>query len=275
MSNNPLQKYFRQPKIYINLPSKGIYNTPETFDGSPENIPVYGMTGLDEILLKTPDALISGDATVKIIQSCCPTIKDGWDVSNLDIDLLLVAIRIATYGNTLTMSHTCKNCNTVNEYDVDLGQYIEHFDHCVYKNTIQAGDLTIKLRPLTYKQISDYNIKSFGLQRQLAQGMQSNTDEEQQQLVNQLFSDLSEIQREVLLQGIDSIEIPDSVVNKKEFIKEWLENSEKDVFDMIRAKIDENRASWKLPSNHVTCPECDTPGQFDVDLDQANFFGAA
>ena len=110
MAQNPLQNYFRQPKVFLKLPSMGIYNKPEAIQGNVENIPVYGMTGMDEIILKTPDALISGESTVKVIQSCCPTIVDAWDVSNLDIDALLVAVRIATYGNTMNVSYTCKKC---------------------------------------------------------------------------------------------------------------------------------------------------------------------
>ena len=77
MSNNPLQQYFRQPKVFITLPSHGVYNKPGTITGSFENMPIFGMTGMDEILLKTPDALLTGESTVKVIQSCCPNIVDG------------------------------------------------------------------------------------------------------------------------------------------------------------------------------------------------------
>ena len=74
MAENPLKQYFRQPKIYITLPSKGVFYSPDDISGLFENIPIYGMTGMDEIILKTPDALMSGESTVKIVQSCCPTI---------------------------------------------------------------------------------------------------------------------------------------------------------------------------------------------------------
>ena len=94
MSNNPLKQYFRQPKIFIGLPSKGVYNKENTLDGDISNMPVYGMTGMDEILMKTPDALISGESTVRIIESCCPFIKDAWELSSLDTDLVLTSIRI-------------------------------------------------------------------------------------------------------------------------------------------------------------------------------------
>jgi hypothetical protein len=271
MATNPLQKYFRQPKIYVSLPSKGVYNNPGSIEQT-ENMPVYSMTGMDEILLKTPDALLNGEATVKIIESCCPSIKNAWELSNLDIDLILTAIRIATYGESMSVSYTCANCKSQSDYDVDVKTFIEHFDTCQYMNVVALGDINIKLRPLDYKEITEYNLKNFTLQRQLAQGLESNSDEEQQKLVNNLFNQLADIQADVYLQGIESVEIPEGVVDRQEFIKEWLANSESSVYEAIKTQIDLNRKNWRLPPNNVVCPDCGTDGQFDIDLDQAGFF---
>ena len=271
MATNPLQKYFRQPKIYVSLPSKGVYNNPGSIEQT-ENMPVYSMTGMDEILLKTPDALLNGEATVKIIESCCPSIKNAWELSNLDIDLILTAIRIATYGESMSVSYTCANCKSQSDYDVDVKTFIEHFDTCQYMNVVALGDINIKLRPLDYKEITEYNLKNFTLQRQLAQGLENNSDEEQQKLVNNLFNQLADIQADVYLQGIESVEIPEGVVDRQEFIKEWLANSESSVYEAIKTQIDLNRKNWRLPPNNVVCPDCGTDGQFDIDLDQAGFF---
>ena len=271
MATNPLQKYFRQPKIYVSLPSKGVYNNPGSIEQT-ENMPVYSMTGMDEILLKTPDALLNGEATVKIIESCCPSIKNAWELSNLDIDLILTAIRIATYGESMSVSYTCANCKSQSDYDVDVKTFIEHFDTCQYMNVVALGDINIKLRPLDYKEITEYNLKNFTLQRQLAQGLENNSDEEQQKLVNNLFNQLADIQADVYLQGIESVEIPEGVVDRQEFIKEWLANSESSVYEAIKTQIDLNRKNWRLPPNNVVCPDCGTDGQFDIGLDQAGFF---
>ena len=54
-SNNPLSQYFRQPAIYIKLPSQGSYYPPGALE-MPENgeIPVFPMTAIDEITYRTP-----------------------------------------------------------------------------------------------------------------------------------------------------------------------------------------------------------------------------
>lgn len=67
---NPLSQFFRQPKIYMTLPSKGKFYPPDALD-MPENgeLPVFAMTAKDELLMRTPDALMNGASTVEVIKS--------------------------------------------------------------------------------------------------------------------------------------------------------------------------------------------------------------
>ena len=86
IEQNPLRKYFRQPKVYITLPSRGNYypdgvlNMPET-----NELPVFAMTAKDELIIKTPDALLNGQATVDIIKSCIPAINNPWHMPSVDL----------------------------------------------------------------------------------------------------------------------------------------------------------------------------------------------
>jgi hypothetical protein len=62
-SNNPLQQYFRQPAIYVQLPSQGKFYPAGTLNPSTTGeYPVYPMTAIDEITYRTPDALFNGQA---------------------------------------------------------------------------------------------------------------------------------------------------------------------------------------------------------------------
>jgi RNase P subunit RPR2 len=275
MSLNPLQQYFRQPKVFVRLPSHGIYNKPGALEGDIENIPVFGMTGMDEILLKTPDALISGEATVKVIQSCCPSVKDAWDISNLDIDALLVAVRIATYGNSLEVVYTCKNCQTQAEYDVDLGKILEHFNNCVYDSKVVIGDLTVKLRPLTYKEVTTFNLENFILQKKLSQIIDMTDEDAKQKALTAIFKDLGELQNKVYIAGVEAVEMPNVVVTEHAYIKEWLENTERSTFEALKNHITKNNDDWRIPSNHAKCTECGHEDDFSIEMDQANFFASA
>lgn len=275
MANNPLKKYFRQPKVYIDLPSKGMFNQPGTLTSDPTKLPIFGMTGMDEILLKTPDALLNGEATVKVVESCCPAFSNGWDLSVLDLDLMLVAIRIATNGNTMTVTHTCTSCESVSDYDIDLGNVIQHFTRLEYDNRVVLKDVAIKIQPLNYKQWNEFQLKNFGVQRQLAQAMSITNEEEQSKIIANLFEQVSNIQTEMIFAQIDSVETEDGVVNQREFIREWLQNSEKQIFDAIRSQVEKNRLAWKIPSISVECPECQAKNEVQLDMDQASFFANA
>ena len=55
-----LEKHKRQPKIFIDLPSNGqFYDESVIQDQQYTQLPVFGMNTMDEIMLKTPDALFS------------------------------------------------------------------------------------------------------------------------------------------------------------------------------------------------------------------------
>jgi len=275
MSNNPLQKYFRQPKIFIQLPSMGVYYDHGMVDGDIQRIPVYGMTGMDEILAKTPDALLNGESTVRIISSCCPAISDPWSLSSIDLEVVLSAIRIATYGEKVTVSKKCENCDTENDYDISLSNVIDYFKTVKYDFTIKYSDLNIVLRPLTYRQNTDFSIKNFQLQQKFKQLSDIDDPEKQQDLLSLLYKEVGLLQKEVYAVGIDCIENSDNKVTEKAFIQEFLDNCDKEIFDLIRNRINENNQKSSMQPVTVVCSNCNHNQEITVSLDQADFFGRA
>jgi hypothetical protein len=275
MANNPLQKYFRQPKIFIGVPSKGVYTKPGVLTGEIENMPVYGMTGMDEIIIKTPDALLNGDAVVKVIESCCPNIKDAWELSNIDLDAIMAAIRIATYGNSITISHTCVHCESDNEYELELSKLIEHFSHVMYDNKVVLKEVVIQLRPLTYRQVTDFSLRNFQLQQQLQQTNSIEDETQRKTKTAELYTGFAVLQTEVYSAGIESVQVSGTLVEERMYIDEWLSNTETTVFDKIKEKIDENRETWKTPAQTATCQNCTKENTLNIDLDYANFLATA
>jgi hypothetical protein len=275
MPQNPLQQYFRQPKIFISLPSQGVYNKLGTIQGDSTNLPVCAMTGMDEIILKTPDALLSGESSVKVIESCCTGIKDAWDLSILDTTLIFTAMRIATFGNTMSVENTCANCNTENEYDLDLSKIIEHFMKVKYNNKIVLKDLVINIRPLNYEESTDFSIMNFKLQQQLSQVDSITDDAERQTFINKLFKELAEVRTKIYILSVESVEIGTTVVTERSFIEEWMNNCEKSVFDAISEQIEKNREDWRIPAYKVQCSSCNHNVDLRIELDQSNFFAGA
>lgn len=274
MANNPLQQYFRQPKIYIKLPSNGVYNKPGTIQGDATNMPVYGMTAMDEIIAKTPDALFSGESTAKIVQSCCPNIKDPWDLSLLDVDAVLSAIRIATFGSAMSITNKCSKCGTDNSYDINLNKIQDHYKGCTFDNNLVLNDIVVKIQPLNYKQSTELSVKNYQLSRKLNQVDSLPDGDEKQQLTKELFNDLATIQNDFYTASIESVDTGKIVVTERAFIKEWLANCDKVIFDSIKDKIEENKKVWRLPTFPVVCEneKCRHEDQVEIVLDQSNFF---
>jgi hypothetical protein len=126
---NPLTSFMRQPKIYIRLPSQGLYWPDDSLLMPPnDELPVFSMTTKDELVFKTPDALMNGQAVVDVIQSCIPNIKNAWATPNLDLDVLLIAIRIATYGEIMTITHSVPGINEKIDTDIDLRFLIDNIE---------------------------------------------------------------------------------------------------------------------------------------------------
>ena len=151
VTSSPLSAYYRQPKIYVSLPSKGKYYAEGALDKSEDGTyPVYSMTAKDELMFKTPDALLSGQSTVAVINSCIPSIKDPWHLPTIDLDAILVAIRIATYGSNMDIDTECPACKEEQRYGFDLTKYLEELAQFNYTDIFTSGELVFHIRPYTY-----------------------------------------------------------------------------------------------------------------------------
>jgi hypothetical protein len=274
MANNPLQQYFRQPKLFIELPTSITYAQPGTFKTT-DKLPIFGMTGMDELIMKTPDALLSGESLTAIISSCCPSVGNPWELSNIDVDTILTAIRIASYGNQMTVASTCISCTEVNEYELDLNKFMEHYKTCKFKNTIKVGELSIKIRPLTFKEANHYALANFVLQRKIVQIDAIEDREEQSKMIAGAFKEINDIQLAVIKQSVEEISTADSTVTDPTHIVEYLDNCDADTFKEIKNLFELNSESWKTPATDVTCSACNTANKLSVELNPTNFFGIA
>jgi DNA-binding protein YbaB len=273
MNQNPLQKYFRQPKLFISLPSKGLFYKQGVLEGDYNNVPIFPMTGMDEIIMKTPDALFNGESTVQLIESCCPYIKDARGMPSLDIDAVLVAIRLATYGNQMTINHTCKNCGAESPYEINLTSILDNYADKKFDNKVAIGEIQVNLKPLSYQEMTAFNIENFKLQKMLGQ-LSSVTDETQKQAyVNQIYQQLGNIQVDIFMSSIESVQTPEELVTDKEFIKDWLKNTVNTSYQTIKDKLESNKNLWQIPKMPVQCPECEHEDFMEISMDQSNFFG--
>jgi len=275
---NPLKQFFRQPAIYLSLPSQGRYWDPAALD-MPQNreIPVYPMTAIDEITYRTPDALFNGQAVVNVIQSCIPAIKDAWQTPGIDLNSILVGIRIASFGHTLEMESKCTACEESNEFALDLRAVLDGLSCPDYSKTIKHGDLEITVCPIVYRHQNQANIEQYNQQRsiQQIQVSESLTDEQKIEQLNQALQRITELTIETLKYSIASIRTPQSMVTETAFIEEFLVNCDRNLYQEIRDHVIQLREQSDIKPITLSCPHCNHKWQQTLTLDQAAFFGGA
>ena len=255
-AQNPLQAYFRKPAIYIKLPSEGQYNEPEEID-MPNNgeLAVYPMTAKDEILMRTPDALMNGATTVEVIQSCVPNIKNAWKLCALDIDMILVSIRIASYGETTDVKGICPKCNAENNYEFDLRNITDKVSAPDFKPSLKVKDLILHFKPLTYETATKESLKNFEQQRMIQSISNAETDEaERIQKFQDAFVRLTMYSVGILSETINRIEMPGGVMVKdRDQIAEFVANADRDVFNQIKDHLDATRKKTTLEPLQFEC----------------------
>jgi hypothetical protein len=237
---NPLSNYMRQPKIYIKLPSGGAYWPSGSIEMTESgDLPVFSMTARDELMFKTPDALLNGQAIVDVIQSCFPNIKNAWDCPTLDLDTILIAIRLATYGELMSIKHKVPVTKEEVEYDLDLRVLLDNQKMSVWVEQVAISDeLIVYVKPLTYRHMTQTSLKSFETNKIMGiVNDESISDEKKMELFNTSFSNLTKVTVDLMAESIVKIATPETDVTDKKLILEFVNNIDKDMFDIINAHL--------------------------------------
>ena len=271
---NPLAAFYRQPKIYVKLPSKGRFYPLGSLDFSVAgDYPVFGMTAKDEIMFKTPDALLSGQSTVEVIKSCIPAISDPWQMPTIDVDYCLIAIRVATYGDSMEVGSVCPHCEEENTFSIGLTEWLDQYHSYEYQDTITVGPLEVHLRPYTYREMSNTSIKTMEQQRIFSiVNDDSMSDEDKIAMFSDSFSKLTDLTVDVVATCISKIITPDGETDDSNLIKEFINNCPSDVFDTISKHLNVQRDNLEIKPQHVQCGECSGEYLLPVTMDQSNFF---
>ena len=278
--SNPLQKYFRQVKNYMRLPSKGKFYPAGVLDmPATGELPVYAMTAKDELLFKTPDALMNGQATVDVIQSCVPNIKNAWLMPSIDLDAVLIAIRIATYGESMDVNITVPNTTIKRDFSMDLRLALDDLMAGQFAETMQIGAMTVTLRPINYKEFTDGAIKSFEEQRIVNVVNDDKLDEQTKVgMFQQSFRKLTDITIAMVANSVVSIAVDGVVVTDPAHITEFIAKSEKNFYSAVMEHVQKQRDSFSIKPIKVTSTPEDikagAPATFEVPVtfDQSNFF---
>jgi hypothetical protein len=282
---NPLLSVMRQPKIYIRLPSQGKYWKEGSLNVSVNGeYPVYSMTARDELLMKTPDALLNGEGIVQVIQNCVPNVLDAWECPQLDTDTLLIAIRLATYGElmSITVNHPSIKDEQEFDYEVNIREILDQRQSgTTWEDRLEVRpDLVVYLKPLTYRTQTNAQIGEFETQRIVHIVRDTETTEaEKIKAFQDAFLDLTKKTISIIGKAVYKIESTAGVVEDPEFIDEFISQCDADIFEKIKKRLgilnDTNKLQPMMIKATPEMIEAGAPEIIEVPFtfDQSNFFG--
>ena len=280
---NPLGKYYRQPQVYIKLPSKGKYYSPEVFTPTETGeIPILPMTAKDELAFKTPDAMMNGQSTVDVIKSCVPAFKDPWKMVNYDTDTILLAIRIATYGETMDINFAVPVTNEATSTTVNLPALLEtvsNIDPQDYATT--KSGFKVKIQPLTYDKLTKIQIAQFEQQKIYTNVVDSGLTEDQKtQRFAESYKKMQNINVELLIESIAEITTPEGqTVTDGKQIFDFIANCDTKITREIEDVLNDLRSQCSMKPLQMKATEEQikkgVPNSYEVPVtfDTANFFG--
>lgn len=276
---NPLAQFYRTEEFRVKLPSRGnfyddsVVNLDEDFE-----VGIMAMTANDEILLKNPDALLSGKALSTVIKSCVPDVKRPEKLLICDIDTLMIAIRRASYGDEADLGVSCPECNHENTFGLDLETLINHTESLdsSYEVILPQG-LTVFLRPGSYEtMLKQYKVAFENVKAQRAMATTMADEDAALQILSKAFKHLTKLNFEIIKDSIIKIVFTDNEGNEQEIdnkkhIAEFIQNVSKSSIDIVEDKIGEINKVGIQKELDAKCSECGHTWKSAIEFNPVNF----
>jgi hypothetical protein len=273
LANNPLKQYFRRPSMYFKLPSNGKYyeagvvNIPENHE-----LPVYPMTAIDEMTVRTPDGLFNGAAIVDLIKSCVPNILNPWKLNSVDLDAVIIAVKAASSDGVMEIKSICPACAEDTKYDIDLMPILAGIVDVDYSQTLPVRELQIKFKALTYAETNENSLKQFEIQKTLAMISDVEDEEQKRTVMGESITKLNVLVMDIIAQTIEYIQTPETKVADRAFIIEFLNNCDKNTSNLIKEHSIMLREKNELKPIGVTCPSCQNQYEQRIVMNATDFF---
>ena len=277
MSENPLANLYRSKSVYISLPSEGRYY-PSGLNLSIDNeLGVMPMTAVDEIKLKSPDALFNGEALFDLLKSCVPDIKNPEETPACDVDSILMAIKIATHGDSLEVTSKCPSCEKENDYEIPLAPIMASAQNIERENVVELDSAKVYVRPYSLRSQIKGNVQKFHSMRMQMLLNEDMDNDEKAALFNDALVNASQVSVQLCSDNVLKVEIPqengDTVtVDNQQHIREWVENMDSPTYDRVIGQIRKLSNPNISTAIKLTCAECSHNYDTEIELDPVNFF---
>lgn len=275
VTNNPLRKYFREPGLSIRLPSGGHFYPKGMVDfGMTGELEIYPLTAYDELLLKNPDGLLSGDSIIKVIHSCVPGVHDARSLCMADVDTIMLAIRAATAGDEMTVDVVCPACKHPNTFGLSIRYLIETATEHDPEYRVDLSDtVAVLMRPHSYQTATRASLATFQ-QVKVIQSLKDRdlSEEDKNAIFDQAFTQLCHSNLSVMAEAVQAVIVPEGTVVDRDHILEFIRNIDARKADLLQAKLEQITAIGVPKSQPAVCQKCEHAWESRMSYDPSHFF---
>ena len=143
-----------------------------------------------------------------------------------------------------------------------------------------AEGLTVFVKPLTYKHMTNTSIKAFETQRIMTIVNDDKiSDDEKIKAFNTSFATMTQVTVDLISESISKIKAGDTEVVDAKHIKEFIANADKEIFNKIKDHLDHLKSNNEIKPLIITTSEEQreqgAPETFQVPLNfnNSDFFG--
>jgi hypothetical protein len=279
---NPLSRYIKTPRLYVKLPTRARFYEPNSVKLSAAGeVAVYALSAIDQIMLKTPDALLNGEALMSVFSHCVPGVANVRELVEPDINTLLLAIKIASSGSSTELEVDCPNCAKSHSFDVNLTSILDSQSFLDDDPDLKFdNDLVLHLRPYNFSQRNLQMLNEIEESQALriieANSDSSDSDEGQKMAqLAQHVNRMAERTFDVVSQSISSITIVETgeTVQDPVYISEFLKGISKSQADIVINRIRELNQVGINTTTKFECSSCSHEWSQPLDFDPSSFFG--
>lgn len=280
-NNNPLQKYFRQPNLYLRIPTLGRWYDQSAVELTPESeIPVYGLTAIDEIMLNTPDAMLNGKALEGVISHTAPNIRDVKKLLIPDLEAIFVAIKIATNQGKIDLDRTCVSCKHENTFEINCQHLLDTMSYVDDGDSVVNFDdnLVVHVKPYSFEMRQLFLQREY--QEEMALKALGSKDEnlsefDRARILAESVERLSRITFDLVSKSIEKIVIAKEniTVTDSAHISEWLVSINKSQADAVITAVDNLNKIGVQKKIKAQCVSCGHSWDEELSFDPISFFG--
>jgi hypothetical protein len=188
------------------------------------------------------------------------------------LDAILIAIRSAAQGNDMEIESACPSCKEIATYAINLIGMLQGMKPGDYNKELQISDLSIKFRPLIYREMNQAAMAQFEIQKMFS-SLGDLPEEEQTKKTQEAIVKITEITMAVLAQTIEYVKTPTVTVDETGFILDFLQNCDKNMYIEVRDYHAKLKDSAQIKPQKIKCIHCQHEYEQSIVINATDFFG--